>query len=129
MSLKHHGEVKYSFECFGPSLKKGRHKLAIGILQQMYGKDKKWLDLMKEMEQAIMDARQERGAGEKPVLQKYDRNYLVEGQQQVDEDKENSSLNNESKAAIDANDERYKQSASYTQLFGTGLEVVDLLDD
>lgn len=103
MSLKHHGETKFIFECFGPSLKKGRHKLAIGILQQMYGKDKKWLDLMKEMEQAIMDARQERGAGDKPVLQKYDPLYRVEGQQQ-DDDKENASLNNDKGKEVD--DER-----------------------
>ena len=81
MELKHKGIVKHKFECYGPSLKTGRHKLAIGILQQMYGKDKKWRDLMIEMEEAIIKARNERGAGPKPVIQKYDPNYKVPEQE------------------------------------------------
>lgn len=68
MTLKHQGQDKYSFECTGPSLKKGRHKLAIGILRQMYGDDKKWNELVTGMEQDIIEARDKRGAGPKPVV-------------------------------------------------------------
>ena len=54
------------------SLKKGKTKLALGILVQMYGKDKKWKELQAEMEAEIIQKREERGAGDKPVLKKND---------------------------------------------------------
>ena len=45
----------------------------------MYGPDKKWMQLMNEMENAILVARDKRGACEKPKLTKYDPNFkLVE---------------------------------------------------
>lgn len=34
----------------------------------MYSKDKKWKELQKEMADAINEARDKRGAGDKPVL-------------------------------------------------------------
>ncbi len=77
MCLKHRGVLQHEYSCFGSSLKKGRHKLSLGILIKMYGRDKKWYELQKEMEQKILDARDKRGAGDKPVLQKYDPNYIV----------------------------------------------------
>ena len=42
MCLKKQGKVQYEYCCYGPSLKKGHHKLAIGILIKMYGAEKKW---------------------------------------------------------------------------------------
>lgn len=72
MCLKKHGEIEFEYTCNASSLKKGRIKLALGILRQKYGFDKKWKELVSEMVQAILDAREIRGAGEKPFLQKYD---------------------------------------------------------
>ena len=83
MTLKHQGQDVHSFECTGPSLKKGRHRLAIGLLRKMYGDDKRWHDLMQEMDRDIIEAREKRGAGPKPVVSKYDPNYLVEGQEKT----------------------------------------------
>lgn len=40
----------------------------------MYGPDTKWKDLSNTMTSDILKAREERGAGEKPVLRKYDPN-------------------------------------------------------
>ena len=53
-------------------------KLSIEIMKQMYGSDRKYKDIMKKMEMDILDAREKRGAGEKPFLQKYDPKYLCE---------------------------------------------------
>jgi len=44
----------------------------------MYGTDKKWRDIMIEMENHILQDRERRGAGDKPKLQKYDPNYSAE---------------------------------------------------
>ena len=41
----------------------------------MYGPDKKWIELQKEMTDAINEARDKRGAGDKPKLTKYDPNF------------------------------------------------------
>lgn len=81
MYLKKQGKTQYEYTCYGPSLKKGHHKLAIGILKQMYGEGKKWAELQQEMADAINSYRAQRGAGEKPRLQKYDPNYIAGGQQ------------------------------------------------
>jgi hypothetical protein len=43
-------------------------KLSIEIMKQMYGSDRKYKDIMKKMEMDILDAREKRGAGEKPFL-------------------------------------------------------------
>lgn len=72
MCLKKHGEIEFEYTCSASSLKKGRIKLALGILRQKYGFEKRWKELVREMTQAILDAREKRGAGEKPFLQKYD---------------------------------------------------------
>ena len=72
MQLKELGVKKYEFTCMSSSLKKGKTKLALGILVQMYGKDKKWKELQAEMEAEIIQKREERGAGDKPVLKKND---------------------------------------------------------
>lgn len=40
--------------------------------------NKKWKDLMDETEKAIIEARDKRGAGDKPVLKKYDPNYILD---------------------------------------------------
>jgi hypothetical protein len=69
--MKELGVSKHEYMCTCSSLKKGKSQLALGILQQMYGPDKKWKELCDEMIQMILDAREERGAGEKPVLRKY----------------------------------------------------------
>ena len=45
----------------------------------MYGKDKKWMELQKEISLEVMEAREARGAGEKPVRQKFDKDYIAEG--------------------------------------------------
>ena len=50
----------------------------------MYGPDKKWMELMNEMEKAILDARDKRGAGEKPKLTKYDPNFKLDTIQLID---------------------------------------------
>ena len=68
MQLKELGVKKFEYTCMSSSLKKGKTKLALGILIQMYGKDKKWKELQLEMEQEIIKMRNERGAGAKPVL-------------------------------------------------------------
>lgn len=68
MCLKKHGEIDYEYTCTASSLKKGKIKLALGILRQKYGLDKKWKELVREMTQAVLDAREKRGAGEKPFL-------------------------------------------------------------
>jgi hypothetical protein len=49
----------------------------------MYGPQKKWKELMDSASLEVLDAREKRGAGEKPVLRQYDPNYLIE------DDKEN----------------------------------------
>jgi hypothetical protein len=46
MSLKEYGKIKYHYECTSSSAKKGKTKLSLGILCQMYGEDKKWLELV-----------------------------------------------------------------------------------
>lgn len=80
MELKKYGKVVHEYTCTASSLKKGKTKLALGILELIYGEDKKWKELQSEMHEAIMKARDERGAGDKPFLQKYDPNYIVSGQ-------------------------------------------------
>jgi hypothetical protein len=47
----------------------------------MYGPDKKWMELMREMENDINEARDKRGAGEKPKLTKYDPNFKLDSSQ------------------------------------------------
>lgn len=49
MCLKKHGWIVHQYTCCASSLKKGRNKLSLGILKQMYGPDKKWNELKQEM--------------------------------------------------------------------------------
>ena len=81
MQLKKMGEVIHSSTCTGPSVKKCKNKLALMILCQMHGPDKKWKELQNEAQQNVLKCREQRNAGEKPVLRQYDPDYLVEGQQ------------------------------------------------
>lgn len=50
MALKHQGQEKFKCEVTGPSVIKCKEKASILILQQMYGKDKKWNELQREIE-------------------------------------------------------------------------------
>ena len=50
MSLKEYGKILHFYECTASSAKKGKTKLSLGILVQMYGEDKKWKELVHEME-------------------------------------------------------------------------------
>ena len=77
MQLNQYGKVIHEHTCVASSLKRGKTKLAVGILIKMYGKDKKWRELQAEMTKDIIDSRNSRGAGDKPVLQKYDPNYKL----------------------------------------------------
>lgn len=77
MCLKRYGQIVHEYECTASSRKKGVTKLSLGIMRQMYGEDKKWKELMSEMANAITEARDKRGAGEKPVMVKYDPNFIV----------------------------------------------------
>ena len=79
MNLKKYGKIQYTYECTASSAKKGKTKLCLGILVQMYGEDKKWVELVHEMEQDIITERSKRGAGDKPVTQKFDPMYIVPG--------------------------------------------------
>ena len=56
--------------------------------------NKKWKDLMNETEKAIIEARDKRGAGDKPVLKKYDPSYILDtspSNQKIEESKDSSS--------------------------------------
>lgn len=46
----------------------------------MYGENKKWKELVHEMEQDIIKEREKRGAGEKPVISRFDPNMILPGQ-------------------------------------------------
>jgi len=74
MELKELGQTKYHYMCTASSLRKGKTKLALGILCMIHGPEKRWKDVMEEMTNAILQARELRGAGDKPVLRKYDPN-------------------------------------------------------
>lgn len=43
----------------------------------MYGNDKSWKLLQKQLFDDIEKSRKKRGAGEKPKIKKYDPNYLI----------------------------------------------------
>jgi hypothetical protein len=74
IELKHMGDVQYSYMCTCSGIQKAKTKLAFGILVQMYGPNTKWKDLCDKMTHDILEAREKRGAGDKPVLRKYDLN-------------------------------------------------------
>lgn len=75
MQLRKLGKTVYEETCTSSSLKKGKAKLAIGILKQMHGENKKWADVMNEMQIDILKQRETRDAGDKPVKVKYDPNF------------------------------------------------------
>ena len=55
----------------------GRVRAALNILTKIFGADQKWLALVEKTKQDIEDARQKRGAPERPVFKKADE-YLAE---------------------------------------------------
>lgn len=60
----------------------GRVRAALQILISIHGKNKKWLALVEETRQDIEDARQKRGAPDRPVFKKADE-YLEESRQAI----------------------------------------------
>jgi len=50
----------------------GRHVCAVDILKLMFGNDMKWLELVDNTKQMVLDERDRRGAMDKPVLKKKD---------------------------------------------------------
>lgn len=79
MCMKQNGYIKYEYECTSSSARKGRTKLSLGILCMMFGPDKPWMELGLEMSNAICEARINRGAGDKPLREKYDPDFLAPG--------------------------------------------------
>ena len=65
--LKMEGKTIYKYECTALNLIKGKLKLSLGLLVQIYGKHKKWKELSDEIKQEVADAREKRGAGQAPV--------------------------------------------------------------
>ena len=59
----------------------GRVRAALNILSKIFGADQKWLALVERTKQDIEDARQRRGAPERPVFKKADE-YLAESRLQ-----------------------------------------------
>lgn len=60
---------------FVPSETQGKLEASLAILRLIYkGEDPLWLDLVSTMASKIAEDRIARGAGEKPVLKKYDPN-------------------------------------------------------
>ena len=79
LSLKYQGQEKFTHQVTGPCIQKCREKASILILIDMYGKDKKWMELQKEISQQVMDVREARGAGTQPAKQKFNKDYITEG--------------------------------------------------
>ena len=63
-------QVKYQFRVAVSNKVQGRVRAALGILIQIFGKNQKWLDLVEKTKQDIEEARQKRGAPERPVFKK-----------------------------------------------------------
>ena len=95
LSLKYQGQEKYSHQVTGPTIQKCREKASILILIDMHGKDKKWMEMQREISQEREEARKARN-WEKPVSMKFDKHFIVEGSEM--------SKVVSSKSAVDEND-------------------------
>ena len=67
MALKHNGILKHETNCTASSIKKARTLASLGIMQSMFGKDKKWKEVMDEQNNLISQKRIERNAGERVI--------------------------------------------------------------
>ena len=66
-----------------PTIVVGKHQCAIEILAKIFGKNKKWLDLVKETAQKVNERRDKRGAPDKPIL-KARKDYIQEERDKMD---------------------------------------------
>lgn len=73
-------QLKYQQKVAVANKVQGRMRAAICILIKIFGKDKKWLELVEETRQGIEDARQRRGAPERPIFKKQE-DYLQESRE------------------------------------------------
>eukprot|EP00347_Sterkiella_histriomuscorum_P005806 403355199 len=66
-------QQRYCHMAYGPNREQARIKAALHILQQIFTPHKRWLELVKEIQDQVYNDRIRRGVGEKPTLQKYDK--------------------------------------------------------
>ena len=101
MCLKKAGKVLFQSNCTAQSYKKAKTVGALKIINDM-NPNMRWKDLMDQTQEAITQARNKRGAGERPVLQKYNPNSIL------DEDSQNNDSQDDSSSSDDIFDNKRK---------------------
>jgi len=72
MELQKNNQTLYKRQVTAASEVEGKIKASLELLRDLYApQDPIWLELVAEVSQEVKQKRLERGAGEKPVLQKY----------------------------------------------------------
>lgn len=78
MELQKNNQTLYKRQVTAASEVEGKIKASLELLRDLYApQDPIWLELVAEVSQEVKQKRLERGAGEKPVLQKYDRTAVL----------------------------------------------------
>lgn len=78
MSLNNKDKIICQSTVTGQKEPQAKIAAALKILIHIYTAKKKWLELVDEVCNQVMEKRKERGAGEKPVLMVYDPNFIRE---------------------------------------------------
>jgi hypothetical protein len=74
LELSRNNQILYKSAVFSSGETSGRLEASVKVLQQIYPENPRWLDLVEKTAELVREDRIKRGAGEKPVLRKYDPN-------------------------------------------------------